>query len=260
MRTPLHSAALTAAILASMPALTAPQPLLGQTPVVLLDETFDDDGGFAKFDSTGTSTSFFSDGTDSYFGLSDGAGGGDFDGDPIPSGAEAYGNADGTFLGTETVAGGGPTSYTLEWNDVDISGYSDLQVSLEIASIGNSSGGPPGPFEPGDFLLVAMAVDGGYFEPLLDFRSNGNGYLESDTDGDGIGDSDLVTGLFVENAPSYLSVIPEGSTLDLRITFSSDAATEDIAIDNVRVSGTPPPIFVDGFESGDTTAWSATVP
>ena len=234
-RSRVFAMALVAAMLSLASLGLFPQPLPAQS-VVILDETFDNDGGFAKFNGIGTPTTFFSDGTDSYLGISDGAGGGDFDGDPVPTGAETYGGADGSYLATEAVTGGGPLSYTLEWQDIDIAGYSDVQLSVDLASIGNTLG--TGPFEAGDFLLVAVSVDGGVYEPLLVLLPSGDGYLEIDTDEDGVGDSERIAGTFEEYTP-YFDWAPDGSSLDLRITLSSSAATEDIAIDNLRISGTP---------------------
>ena len=54
-----------------------------------------------------------------------------------------------------------------------------------------------------------------------------------------------------------------GQTVSLRIMAEIDIVEEStIWIDDVffESGGTPPPIFQDGFESGDTSAWTAAIP
>jgi bacillopeptidase F (M6 metalloprotease family) len=61
----------------------------------------------------------------------------------------------------------------------------------------------------------------------------------------------------------------QGQTVQLRFTYSSDAATDlegvyidDIAVQGAEVAGScfSPVLFVDGFEAGTTAAWDTVVP
>jgi hypothetical protein len=54
--------------------------------------------------------------------------------------------------------------------------------------------------------------------------------------------------------------VPDGALSALcDFTFGGDPSF-DVYLDGLRLVGSEVPIFADGFESGDTTAWSSTVP
>ena len=74
----------------------------------------------------------------------------------------------------------------------------------------------------------------------------------------GFSDDPVVSGLPFVNPPSVISQI---DTVFLGIfgSFSACAGSRVVAYDDVTIYDFPP-IFIDGFETGDTTRWTATVP
>lgn len=105
---------------------------------------------------------------------------------------------------------------------------------------------------------VLISVDGGAFQLLT---PDGN-YPDSDVAG--LNNSSGYTGSSAGwQQASFDLTTSIGSTIVLRWRFGTDSSEYDYLgwyIDDVRVvttGGTPPvtPLFADGFESGDTTAW-----
>ncbi|MEO0801987.1 MAG: ExeM/NucH family extracellular endonuclease [Cyanobacteria bacterium J06642_2] len=208
----------------------------GGGSATVLEETFDDASQFA------TSTAFFSDaGVSSgfdFFGISDGAGGGDFGGDPQPNGIKAYTGLTGSFLTGQDLDGEGATlPITVTWSNLDISGLSNLEFSGDFAEFFDA----PGDIDAADFIRVSHQIDGGGFQNLLwfsgaDFSSTSgpfNGILREDTDFDGVGDGAALG----DAAQTFAAAIAgTGSTLDLQLSVSLDAGDEDFAVDNFRIA------------------------
>ena len=208
------------------------------TETIVLDETFDDASRFV------TSTPFFSDaGTSSgfdFFGLSDGVGGGDFGGDPAPSGVKAYGGADGSFLTGMDLDGEGATlPITVSWNGLDIDGLSNISFSGDLAEFLDDAGD----IDAADKIRLVARIDGGPEQVLLDFRgadfsssaSPSNGIFRQDTDFDGVGDG-AALGDVLQTFTA--DIVGTGSTLDLILEVSVNSGDEDFAVDNFRVTGT----------------------
>lgn len=122
---------------------------------------------------------------------------------------------------------------------MDISGYTDLGFEMYVAE---DDDGTNQDWDPDTSLKVERQIDGGGYVMLFAVESASatlvNQAPSVDTNFDGVGDGIEITDTFV----NFTNSIPgTGSTLDLRITFSFlDAGDEDIAIDNVRVTGKPP--------------------
>ncbi len=203
------------------------------TPSDVLNETFDDASQFT------TSEPFFSDaGVSSgfdFFGISDGAGGGDFGGDPQPN-VKAYTGFDGSFLTGMDLDGEGATvPVTVTWSSLDISGLSNLEFSGDFAEFFDS----PGDIDAADSILVEYQIDGGGFQNLLafegaDFSSTTfNGVFREDTDFDGEGD-----GTALGNAAQTFTkaISGTGSTLDLRLSVSVESGDEDFGVDNFVIA------------------------
>ena len=198
----------------------------------VLIETFDDASQFS------TSEPFFSDGFGDYFGISDGAGGGDFGGDPQPNSIKAYSGFDSSFLTGQDLDGEGATlPITVTWSGLDISGLSNLEFSGDFAEFFDA----PGDIDANDFIRLTYQIDGGGFQNLLwfsgaDFTStNGvsNGVFREDTNFDGIGD-----GAALGNAAQTFTaaIAGTGSTLNLQLSVSLDAGDEDFGIDNFLIA------------------------
>ena len=191
-----------------------------------LDETFDDASGFT------TSSGFFSDGGFDFLGISDGADGGDFGGDPAPSGLKAYTGFTGNFLTGMDLDGEGATlPVVLEWTGIDISGITNVQFSGDFAEFFDA----PGDIDFDDFIRVEARIDGGSYTTAIEFRldqgepDNFNGVFSEDTDLNGRGD-----GVMLTNAAQTFTktVAGTGSTLDLRLSVRLNAGDEDFAVDN----------------------------
>ncbi len=201
--------------------------------VSVLDETFDNALGFT------TNTAFFSDGGFDYFGISDGAGTGDFGGDETPRGLKDYTGNNGAFLtGMDLDGEGASLPITVTWSDLDISGLTGLQFSGDFGEFFDD----PGDIDTSDFITLTARIDGGAEQTVLSFVGadlvNGdafNGFFFQDTNLDGIAD-----GAQLGNALQNFAAAIEGtgSTLDLTLTVSVNAGDEDFAVDNFKVIGT----------------------
>ena len=204
-------------------------PQTSEAQLIALDESFDSGAAFSKTDGTGAGVTFFSDGADSFFGISDGDGG-DFGGDPEPTG-NRWSPIDGGFLALEDLDGGMTLPLVLTWQGIDISNLSDLRVEAQIAAVSNS-------FGPADYFIVNVSIDGGPFETVADYRAGGfiDAFLFEDTDGDGIGDGSNLPPIFGGFSRSW-SIQGTGSSLDLELRIRFDNPSETLAIDDLRVVG-----------------------
>jgi len=222
-------------------------------PVTVLDEAFDDASKFT------TSAGFFSDaGVSSgfdFFGISDGAGGGDFGGDPLPVGVKPYTGTTGNFLtGMDLDGEGAGLPITATWTGLDISGLTDLKFEGDFAEFFDS----PGDIDPDDYIRIVASIDGGAPVTILDFRgadfsTTVNGIFRQDTDFDGTGDGTALTDAL---STFMADIAGTGSTLDLSLEVSLNSGDEDFAVDNFRVTGTsgstPTPAVI--AKSGDGLA------
>ncbi|MEM9286262.1 MAG: VPLPA-CTERM sorting domain-containing protein [Pseudomonadota bacterium] len=118
-----------------------------------------------------------------------------------------------------------PVTWTT--SEIDISGQSNVKVSLDIFEIGDAS--------VFDFVEVSYSVDGGAFQQF--FRETDD---FSDPDGDGDGERDdpgNLNPLVLE----AMADIPMGSTLVLQVVADVTFSDRSIGFDNVLVtSGMPP--------------------
>ncbi|MEZ6132036.1 MAG: spherulation-specific family 4 protein [Planctomycetaceae bacterium] len=225
---------------------------IGPSTDAILWEPFDHSAQFT------VSEPYFSIGDGSaFFGISDGAGGGDFGpGSPPTPTVPAYTGATGNFLtgmDMDATATGHPAAslpIVATWTGLNISGQSGLQFGADFASFDEGLGGDPGGrIEPTDFIRVEVQIDGGGFVNIMEFRGNNTGganaaYFSLDTDGDGSGDGTLLTDA-LRNFTA--DIVGSGSLLDLRISMSVSDQDEDFAIDNVTVTANNPtgPFVVD---------------
>ncbi|MEL7036330.1 MAG: ExeM/NucH family extracellular endonuclease [Cyanobacteria bacterium J06592_8] len=198
----------------------------------VLNEPFDDASQFT------TNTSFFSDAGSDFFGISDGSGGGDFDGDPQPNGIKAYTGFEGSFLTGQDLNGEGASlPITVTWSGLDISGLNNLEFSGDFAEFFDD----PGDIDAADSIQLTYQIDGGTSQNLLwfsgaDFSSTSspsNGVFREDTDFDGVGDGTALG----DAAQTFTAAISgTGSTLDLQLSLNLDSGDEDFGIDNFIIA------------------------
>ena len=154
--------------------------------------------------------------------------------------AKDYVNANGSYYwaarDTNAPEGNGNTVQTLEINNIDISSREELRVSGLFGAGASAFGG----FPRDDRILVQYRVDGGTYQNGLRFSPRGiGGPLALDTNFDGIGDGAELTADFNAAGSPFTFMIPDGSTLDLRIEVKTDGDAEEIAFDAIRVTGNP---------------------
>ncbi len=147
------------------------------------------------------------------------------------------------FFAAQDIDGeGAALPVSLRFSGIDIHNASNLSLSVFLAE---DDDGTREDWDRGDFFTVSYSIDGGVEQNLLSLRNDGSLYNSApflDTDFDGIGDGAEITSVFTEYSAS---ISGSGSLLDLIFTFSLDATDEDIALDNIQVSGqlaTPVPL------------------
>lgn len=140
------------------------------------------------------------------------------------------------FMAGEDTDKSGTQGYVgLTLNSVNVSGYTDLSVSLLLAAGGNGN-----IYEYVDYISLQYSMNSGAFTQIG--RFSGDSYsssspLKSDTDFNGLGDGIALTNAFQK----FTYAIPEtGSALQVRIMTSMSASGEAVAVDNFLIEGTPP--------------------
>jgi hypothetical protein len=221
----------------------------------LLNETFGSAAGFSISDSNGTST-FFSDGSNDYFGIYDGNGdgGADFGSSTVnPSGAVIYTNIADNYLVNEDIDGEGPTPpMTLTWSGIPLSGETALQISADFAST-RADGG--------DYVVISYRVDGGAWTGVLGVGGQSgefNTTVYEITDfSSNFGDANAtaLSAAFTTISNTF-SLSGTESTLDIKAEFSNDNGDDNFGLDNLvvveAVADTAPPEIDTG--AGTTPA------
>ncbi|MCF7920766.1 MAG: hypothetical protein K9N06_12710 [Candidatus Cloacimonetes bacterium] len=121
-------------------------------------------------------------------------------------------------------------------DDIDISGNSSLGLSVYLAEDDASDSNED--WDALDYVHFSYDIDNsGSFTELLWIEGQTaatNVAPAIDTDFDGNGDGTLITDAFTEFTAS---ITGSGSLLDIKILFSLDSGDEDIALDNIVISG-----------------------
>lgn len=196
-------------------------------------ESFEDDGQGVRY----TSTPEFTDGGGDYWLRTDGAG--------LPISAGAYSGYDGTyFWAAEDVDGeGGTDEPELNVTGIDISGAASLSFSGLFAA-GHEGGPGASKYDSTDYMKVQYQIDsGGYvdgicfsYEPGTDGGPTTNEPIGLDADCNG--ESDGVAGRLNATLAEYgFAIAGTGSTLDLKVIVSVNAGDEELAFDQLKVSG-----------------------
>jgi chitodextrinase len=191
----------------------------------VLQEDFED----ATVEYT-TSVVEFSDGSEDYFIRTDGS--------DIAS-AMDYMNPVGTsYFAAHDIDGEGATlPVFMNFDNIDITGLTNIEFCVYIAEDDDGSNED---WDVTDYVHFDYDVDNsGSYSPMIWVESepdgdNFNAVPKIDTDFDGDGDGAEITDAFTQ----YCFSIPgSGSDLDIQIEFQLNSGDEDIAIDEVTVTG-----------------------
>jgi|GEM_PF-307006 len=221
-----------AGLIQAVPALNA---IIALNRTQVLSEGFETDGNSTRYT---TSAPEYSDGDGDFFTRTDGTN--------IGSSYDVTGFGGSFYFAAMDLNGDGEAAQqTLSFTDLDISGLWDLLLSIDIAE---DDDGSSEDWDRSDFFLIEYQIDGGGFQNLFAIENDGSTFNSApsvDTDFDGNGDGIEITDVF----QTFLASIDgTGSSLDLRLTFALEAGDEDLAIDNIIVSGEAAPT---GPSAGD---------
>ncbi|MEM9342083.1 MAG: ExeM/NucH family extracellular endonuclease [Pseudomonadota bacterium] len=216
----------------------------------LFQESFETDGNGSRYT---TSVPEFTDGAGDFFVRTDGTAIGGFYSVTGQDGA-SY------FAAMDLDGEGGPTTVSVEFTGIDISGATNLTFSGLFAE---DDDGSAQDWDADSLVTVEAQIDTGGYVPVLQFASQGATNTEPglDTDFDGIADGTALTSVF---AAYGAGISGTGTTLDLRITIAGlDAGDEDIAFDNIEVTGdlagaTEVTVLDEAFD--DASAFSTSTP
>jgi hypothetical protein len=219
---------------AADPSLTSFDVLPGK----LLNESFETDGQGLRY----TASPPFNNGVDDYWDRGE-----PHDFDTLTN----YVGWDGAFFwaveDTDSSEGNGSLVQTIEFAPINISGHENLEFSGLFASTANSALGPGFPFGGDQHIKVLYSVDGGLFQEGLCFVPNGDDHLALDENCDGVAEGPELTATF----GTWPFKIPNGSTLDLRIEVQAELTSQELAFDNLMVTGqfvpSPYDLWVSSF-------------
>ncbi|WP_298468066.1 Calx-beta domain-containing protein [uncultured Erythrobacter sp.] len=227
----------------------------GQTftlPIVtVLDEGFETDGsvdtgsGVRYTFSSGQGNDGFSD----FFTRTDGS-----DVDPSYAVTGQTGSFFFAAQDTDSVPGlSTDDEQSIFFTGLDITGLTNLMFSIDVAEDDSSDGNED--WDSTDFFQVFVTIDGGTSFQIFGIENDGvgtgsgsNGAPLLDTDLDGTGDGTQISANFATFAAA---IAGSGSTLDIELRFHLDSGDEDLAIDQVTVTGEqggtlpPPVVFIN---------------
>jgi len=197
-------------------------------------ESFETDGQGVRY----TSSPEFNDGSSDHWGRTDGSNIGNTTG--------AYTNMDGTFFwageDTDNAAstGNGNDEQVLTVTGINISGYTNLAFS-GLFGAGNEDGPGSSKYDDLDHIIVEYQVDGGGYTNgvCFNFENSGDTFNEPiGLDADCDGESDGIAGRLGTVLTQYgFSIAETGSSLDLQVRVYADAAGEELAFDNLIITG-----------------------
>ncbi|MEO1513685.1 MAG: T9SS type A sorting domain-containing protein [Bacteroidota bacterium] len=145
----------------------------------------------------------------------------------------------------------------VEFLGIDISGRGALEFRGLFACDDdpNEWEGPTAADGHPDYIRIDYQIDGGGWQPGLDFRSDGSanatfgdgrGVFQVDTDGDGVGDGGIVMDKTFKQFTFDIS--GSGTTLDLRLVAFVNGSGEEFGVDLFEVNVTGPlPVEMTDF-------------
>lgn len=172
-----------------------------------------------------TSSAECTSGTSDYFTLTDGTG--------I---SPTFTGTTGSYFGAQDIDGcAGSGTETITWSGINISGCTGLSLSIDAAE---DDDGTNQDWDATDFVHIDVSIDGGAFQNVIWFEGSTTGFNSEpshDTDFNGVGDGTAVTSTWQTFTGGIAGT---GTTMVIRITISLNAGDEDIALDNIIVTGT----------------------
>ena len=178
-------------------------------------QTFDAQGvGYS------TSVTEFSDGNGDFFTQTDGT-------SNIGSFVN-YSGADGSFFaGMDLDGEGAGLPLELTTSTFNIDGASNLQFAIDLAEDDDGSNQD---WDDSDYVTVEYSIDGGLWTTIFDIESGVTGF----------NNEPMVNGVAVTDAFSTFNADLSGlsgSTMAIRLVWNLNAGDEDLAIDNIRLTG-----------------------
>lgn len=151
---------------------------------------------------------------------------------------------DGSFAihGQDHDGQGGSATATVSVDGVDISGQSNLNLTLAIGALNSEPSFENYEAADGDGIRIFATIDGGTRTLIAEFAPEDDASdLLLDTNEDGVGDA---TRLTTDLRDFSFSIDGTGSSLDIDVEMTSTGSFEPLVIDNVRVFGgeTPSPL------------------
>ncbi|MCB9235628.1 MAG: HYR domain-containing protein [Bacteroidia bacterium] len=122
---------------------------------------------------------------------------------------------------------------TIILNDIDITGYTNLQVTFAAAALTPTGWDAA---NPKDRIRFEASIDGGPYTYVGGYYANGATQLEEDTDLDlAGGPSGNILGTAFSDVT--LNISGTGSSLSIRVEVFANSQAEELALDDIRVNG-----------------------
>ena len=125
-----------------------------------------------------------------------------------------------------------PDSGYIMFDDIDISGFTNLEISGLFALVTNGC-------DNDQYMKVSVDIDNsGTFTLIGAFRTVGGGNavnVSQDTDLDGAGDGTVLSSTFQNFT---FNVIGTGSLIDIRVMVRTNTGADEFAFDNISLKGT----------------------
>lgn len=203
----------------------------GGSSTLVYSESFESDGEGTRY----TSVLAFHGGPNDHFGRTDL--------ESINTAAD-YTNLDGDYLwaaeDTDDDDGNGETEQVLTLQAIDVSGYTNLNVTIRVGA-GDATDPPEdSTYDSTDYLTVQYSLNGSdSYTDALSFRYvyNGDPYNERlalDEDGDGKGEGMTIGA----NLSQFGFTVPDGTTLTIQVLVRMNGEGEEVAFDFIEISGT----------------------
>jgi gliding motility-associated-like protein len=200
--------------------------LVGGAPEIIVAENFETDGAGTRYTLVGAET-----GTSRFFQR----------GSALNFTQAVSGQLNSNYFGVRRTTTN-PSSLTL--NSTTITGYSDLELCILLASPGNANSA--------DYYNIEYSVDGGTWTRLAAFRpiSFPSNRIAEDTNNDGVGDGIQLSAAFQE----FCYAVPAtGNQIQIRIVTNATSTQSQFAFDNIRLSGIAPQTYSVLWSTNATT-------